>query len=142
MISTSHGMQVSRTLLVPGLAAVIGIAGLAAALLVSAGSKGEQLPIVGHPIDVVQQPIREETGQGWRVVNTTSAHRMLVVEVETRRVGEAVAIAQQIVAPVEERYDEVLVFFFDPRARPRRAGLRVQWTRAGGYRTLDLSPSS
>jgi hypothetical protein len=73
------------------------------------------------------------------VAGMTSAQRALVVEVDTRRLNEAVAIAQQIVEPVKDRYDEILVYFFDrPDATPRLAALRVQWTPADGYRTLQL----
>jgi hypothetical protein len=128
--------------LVPALAAAVGLAGLAALAFFQDGLAGpEVLPIVGRPVSIVQQPIREDTGQGWRVVNTTSAHRMMVVDVDTGRIGEAVAIAHQIVGPLQERYDEVLVFFFEPGVTPRRASLRVQWTPRGGYRTLTLAPT-
>jgi hypothetical protein len=67
-----------------------------------------------------------------------SAHRALVLEVESTRPDEALAIAQQLTEPYKERFDEVLTFFFDPSVRPRRASVRVQWTRAHGYRTLLL----
>jgi hypothetical protein len=63
---------------------------------------------------------------------------MLVLEVETVRPAEAVAIAQQLTEPYKNRYDEVLVLFFEPHATPRLAIRRVQWTRAQGYRTLEL----
>jgi hypothetical protein len=75
---------------------------------------------------------------GWTLTKATSAHRALVLEVETTRPGEAVAIAQQLTEPYKERFDEVLVFFFEPNAAPRLATKRVQWTRRNGYRTLEL----
>jgi hypothetical protein len=62
----------------------------------------------------------------------------MVLEVETTRPAEAIAIAQQLTEPYTDRFDEVLVFFFEPSAQPRLATVRVQWTRAGGYRTLVL----
>jgi hypothetical protein len=130
---------VSRELLVPVAAVALGIAALGALVAIQQTEvRGPQLPIVGRPVSAIQRPIREDTGQGWRVVNTTAAHRMMVVQVETARVNEAEAIAQQIVLPVRDRYDEVLVFFFDPAVTPRRASLRVQWTPREGYRRLEL----
>lgn len=129
-----------RELVVPLGAAILGVAAIAA-YVVTAGDP-EPLPIVGRPVSAIQQPIREDTGQGWRVVRTTSAHRMMVVEVETSRTAEAVAIAHQIVAPVKDRYDEILVLFFEPGVNPRRASLRVQWTPREEYRTLALAPPS
>lgn len=78
---------------------------------------------------------------GWRLTSAVSAHRALVLEVESTRPGEAVAIAQQLTEPYKDRFDEVLVFFFEPNVEPRRASVRVQWTRAHGYRTLLLRAS-
>jgi hypothetical protein len=126
----------SRQLIVPVVAVMLGIFAIAAYVIRS--DQPAPLPIVAPPLSAIQQPMREDMGQGWRVVNTTSAHRMMVVEVETHRVNEAVAIAQQVVNPVRDRYDEILVFFFEPDASPRRASLRIQWTPRGGYRRLQL----
>jgi hypothetical protein len=75
---------------------------------------------------------------GWRLTAAMSAHRALVLEVESCRRRDAVAIAQQLTELFKDRFDEVLVFFYEPGVSPRRAGLRVQWTRTHGYRTLVL----
>jgi hypothetical protein len=73
------------------------------------------------------------SGDGWKVVHQTSAHYMLVLEVETERVAEAGAIAQQLADPVKDRYAEVLVYLFRPGRRGGLPAARVQWTRRGGY---------
>lgn len=75
---------------------------------------------------------------GWRLTAAMSAHRGLVLEVETTRPDDALVIARQLTDLYQDRFDEVLVFFFEPDANPRRATLRIQWTRAHGYRTLVL----
>lgn len=128
-----------RELAVPLVVTVLGGGAFAAVLFFS--SPPDQPPqVVVPPSSAMMVPLRDDTGRGWAVVEMTSAQRALVVEVETRRINEAVAIAQQIVEPVSDRYDEVLVYFFDqPELTPRLASLRVQWTPAGGYRTLELT---
>jgi hypothetical protein len=71
---------------------------------------------------------------GWTVTKAYSAHHMMVVEVETDLPDTARQIAAQVVEPLKNRYDEVLIYVRRPGARaadlPAR---RVQWTRRGGY---------
>jgi len=82
--------------------------------------------------------LRVAGGLGWQVTAVRSAHHVLVVEVETDRLAEAGAIARQLVEPVADRYDEVLVYFYRPASRPRQAVLRIQWTPGGGYKRLEI----
>jgi hypothetical protein len=130
-----------RETLVPLL--VTGIGGgavLAVLFLSSAPAEPPVRPEVRPPASALMIPLRDDSTRGWTVVGMISAQRALVVEVDTLRLNEAVAIAQQIVEPVSDRYDEVLVYFFDdPGATPRLAALRVQWTPADGYHTLELT---
>ncbi|MGE0460615.1 MAG: hypothetical protein AB7Q16_04530 [Vicinamibacterales bacterium] len=67
----------------------------------------------------------------WTVIHRVSAHRALVVEVETRHLDEATAIARAISGPEQPRFDEILVFFHSPGRRDMLR--RVQWTREHGY---------
>lgn len=90
------------------------------------------------PVAVFVPPRPASTAFGWRLAAAMSAHRALVLEVETNRPGDALVIARQLTELYEDRFDEVLVFFFDPGDHPRRASVRVQWTRTHGYRTLAL----
>ena len=131
----------SRETFIPTVVTTLGGGAVLAALFFSNGPDvARDLPDVRVPASTLMIPLREDSGRGWTVVEMTSAQRALVVEVDTRRLNEAVAIAQQIVGPVSDRYDEVLVYFFDePEATPRFAALRVQWTPANGYRILELT---
>jgi hypothetical protein len=72
-------------------------------------------------------------GDGWKVVHQLSAHHVLVLEVETTRVQEAAAIAQQLAEPVHDRYSEIMVYFYRPGRRGGAPATRVQWTPKGGY---------
>jgi len=59
---------------------------------------------------------------------------MMVVEVETDLPDTARQIAAQVVEPLKDRYDEVLIYIRKPGTPaddlPAR---RIQWTRRAGY---------
>jgi len=67
----------------------------------------------------------------WTLVQRTSAHRMLVFEVETRYPEEALSIARTLGDPEQARFTEILVFFHPPGRRDTLR--RVRWTREQGY---------
>ena len=78
-------------------------------------------------------------GESWVVTKVTSAHHILVVNVEADRIGNAQAIAAEIVAPVRDRkYDEILVYVRQMHSRKGFADRRVQWTPKGGYSELVI----
>ena len=74
---------------------------------------------------------------GWTVKRAYSAHHTMVVEVDAERPSEALAIAREVVEPLRNRYDEVLVYTREPEAPD--AERRVQWTPRGGYVEMILS---
>jgi len=87
-----------------------------------------------------QAPGPALSGDGWTIVRQTSAHYMLVLEVESERVAEADRIARQLTEPVKDRYTEVMVYVY---RRGQRGGLpaaRVQWTHRGGYEVTEYAP--
>ncbi len=67
----------------------------------------------------------------WTITKRVSAHRALVVEVDTPHLEEAATIARTIADPVQPRFTEILVFFHRPGGHELRR--RVQWTREHGY---------
>jgi hypothetical protein len=67
----------------------------------------------------------------WVETGRVSAHRTLVVQVDTKYPEEATAIARAIGDPVRERFTEILVYFHRPGVRDMLR--RVQWTREHGY---------
>jgi hypothetical protein len=69
----------------------------------------------------------------WTVVSATSAHHVMVVDVEAIRPESARQIATQIVEPLRDRYEEVLVYFHKPGRAKSFAERRIQWTPRGGY---------
>jgi hypothetical protein len=126
--------------------ATIGLIWLVAALSVvglwlAGRDLAERPPLPANPNLAPSLPMPAapagQSGDGWRVVHQTSAHYMLVLEVETERVAEAGAIARQLCDPVKERYTETLVYLFRPGRRGGLPAARVRWTRGGGYEVTE-----
>ena len=84
------------------------------------------------------RPSRPVEGETWVVTKVTSAHHVLVVNVDADRVGNAQEIATELVAPMRERgYEEVLVYVWGLHHKPY-ADRRVQWTPKSGYTELVM----
>ena len=78
-------------------------------------------------------------GEAWVVTKVTSAHHVLLVNIDAEQVGNAQTIAAEIVAPVKERgFDEILVYVWRTHKHKPFADRRVQWTPKGGYTELVM----
>ena len=78
-------------------------------------------------------------GEAWVVTKVTSAHHVLLVNIDAERVDNAQTIAAEIVAPVKERgFDEILVYVWRTHKHKPFADRRVQWTPKGGYTELVM----
>jgi hypothetical protein len=78
-------------------------------------------------------------GEAWVVTKVTSAHHVLLVNIDAERVGNAQQIATEIVAPVKDRgFDEILVYVWRTQQHRPFADRRVQWTPKGGYAELVM----
>lgn len=135
-----------KVLIAAGAAAAV--AGLARIAAVPSPSP---LPDVGPPgawVLMTPQALNSPTarfrprpsmrGLGWQVIDYVSALGVLIVDVETHRLDEALGIARALVHPLEGSYIEVLVYFQAPGTE--MAAKRVQWTPSGSYIELDLAP--
>jgi hypothetical protein len=101
-------------------------------------------PVPVQPPPLVRElnsarPSPGEQGLAWIVTRATSAHRVLVVDVDAERVGEARAIAVQVVEPVRDKgYEEILLYVWKAGSEKPYADRRIQWTPAGGYSELVI----
>ena len=78
-------------------------------------------------------------GEAWVVTKVTSAHHVLLVNIDAERVGNAQTIAAEIVAPVKDRgFDEILVYVWRTHKHKPFADRRVQWTPKGGYTEMVM----
>ncbi len=84
-------------------------------------------------IDILYGAVPEPSGPGWRLIGRLSAHAVLIVDVETDRLHEAVVIAKHLIEPVKEGYVEALVYFYRSGRRNTFPTKRVQWTLDAGY---------
>ena len=75
---------------------------------------------------------------GWRVTDATSVRNVMVVKVDAAQPAQARQIAIQIVEPVRQQYDEVLIYLHRPGASS--AARRIQWSPRGGYIEMLLEP--
>lgn len=69
----------------------------------------------------------------WVVVKASSALEALVVEVEARAPEHSARIADEIVAPVRTKYEEILIYIRPAGAPPGAVVRRIQWTPDGGF---------
>jgi hypothetical protein len=130
------------------LAIVGGGVWLVAIALVAVAVHWSEKPRVVPPLTAVPTLLRElnavrakefKEGEAWAVRKVTSAHHVLVVNVDADRVGNAQKIATEIVAPVRDRgFDEVLVYVWAMHRQKPYADRRVQWTPKGGYMELVI----
>jgi hypothetical protein len=92
---------------------------------------------VGPPAPGPPPPAPPRAGTrfpGWTVTRAYSAHHAMVVEVETDLPDTAREIAAQVVEPVKDRYDEILIYIRKPGTPPEDLpARRIQWTRRAGY---------
>jgi len=125
-----------------------GVVWLVAIALVAFAVHSSEQPRRVPPLTAVPTLLRElsvarasqlKEGEAWVVTKVTSAHHMLVVNVDAERVGNAQAIAAEIVKPVQSRgFDEILVYVWRTHKHKPYADRRVQWTPKGGYTELVM----
>jgi hypothetical protein len=69
----------------------------------------------------------------WIVTRATSARRAMVIEVEADKPQDARRIAEELVAPLRAKYEEVLIYV-RPIGNPADAlTRRIEWTPSGGF---------
>ena len=130
------------------LAVIGGVAWLSAMVLVAITIHWSEQPRRVAPLPPVSSLLKElnaartstlKEGESWVVTKVTSAHNMLVVNVDADRLTDAQAIAAEIVAPVRARkFDEILVYVRQTDSGKGYADRRVQWTPKGGYTELVI----
>jgi hypothetical protein len=69
----------------------------------------------------------------WVVTRATSARRAMVIDVEADKPQEARRIAEEIVAPLRARYEEVLVYVRPIGSPQHTLTRRIEWTPRGGF---------
>ena len=65
-----------------------------------------------------------------------TAHGAFTIEVEVSGEADTPAIARTLIEPLQARYAEILVYFYDQDDNAALPTSRTQWTAADGYREI------
>lgn len=84
-------------------------------------------------VEVMSPRQRYNPATRWTVTEHLSAHNVLIAQVETDHLNEAISIAQQLTEPLKDKYAEVLIYFHRPGRPDVLPPVRVQWTPKSGY---------
>ena len=83
-------------------------------------------------------PVFDELGvvnEAWRILKMATAHDVITLEVEVADLEQASDVARELMAPLESRYAEALIYVY--AAGEGEGGhvpaMRFQWTAAGGF---------
>ncbi len=74
----------------------------------------------------------------WRILSHESHFDVLVVHTEAHDRRDAADIAHRIVDHLRARFSEILVYTQQPTREANARILRVEWTRAGGFDTIEF----
>ena len=69
----------------------------------------------------------------WVVTRATSARRAMVIDVEADKPQEARNIAEEIVAPLRAKYEEVLIYVRAIGSPADGLTRRIEWTPRAGF---------
>ena len=84
-------------------------------------------------LNKMEMPSPFGSDEPWVVIRATSARRAMVVDVEADKPNNAPSIAEEIVAPLRVKYEEVLIYV-RPIGNPADAlTRRIEWTPRGGF---------
>ena len=125
----------------------LGLAGCAVALLALnwAVRREPTATVSAHgPVAAAADPARVGepllVNQGWHIRNMATAHGAFVIEVEAEDPSQTATIARELIEPIQDDYDEILVYvnkLGDESDLPAR---RVQWTPSAGYVEITYQP--
>ena len=101
-----------------------------------AGCAWEEAPAEPPPPAFDEQGVVNEA---WRIVKMATAHDVITLEVEVADLETASAVARELMAPLESRYAEALIYVY--AAGEGEGGhvpaMRFQWTADGGIVAME-----
>jgi hypothetical protein len=92
--------------------------------------------IAAHRMPAVRR--EADPFQRWSITEQFAAQSVLVVQVETTRLGDALPIAREITARLQSRYSEIMIYFHRPGRPDTLPPRRVQWSPEAGFVETDL----
>jgi hypothetical protein len=84
-------------------------------------------------LNKMETPSPFGTHEPWVVIHATSARRAMVIDVEADKPDDALNIATELVKPLREKYEDVLIYV-RPIGNPVHAVTRrIEWTPREGF---------
>lgn len=118
-----------------------GMAARAALCAVLAGCAAEEPPAEAPPAAFDERGVVNEA---WRILRMATAHDVITIEVEVDDPRAAADVARELLAPLEGRYAEALVYVY--AAGEGEGGhvpaMRFQWTADGGVVAMEYQESA
>ena len=71
--------------------------------------------------------------EDWQIVEMATAHGAFTIEVEVTKGVDTCELARTLIEPLQQKYAEILVYFYEHGGKSDLPILRVQWTAADGY---------
>ena len=84
-------------------------------------------------LNKMETPSAFGTHEPWVVTRATSARRAMVIDVEADKPEEAHRIAEEVIAPIRAKYEEVLVYVRPIGSPVDAVTRRVAWTPIQGF---------
>ena len=113
-----------------------GFAACVALTAIVAGCAREQAPEEAPPPAFDEQGVVNEA---WRILKMATAHDVITLEVEVADLAAASDVARELMAPLESRYAEALIYVY--AAGEGEGGhvpaMRFQWTADGGIVAME-----
>lgn len=113
-----------------------GFVACAALCAVVSGCGRDAAPVEPPP------PAFDELGvvnEAWRILKMATAHDVITLEVEVADLDSAADVARELLAPLETRYAEALIYVY--AAGEGEGGhipaMRFQWTADGGLAAME-----
>jgi hypothetical protein len=84
-------------------------------------------------LNKMETPSPFGTHEPWVVTRATSARRAMVIDVEADKPEDARNIAEELVAPLRAKYEEVLIYVRPIGSPINTLTRRIEWTPRGGF---------
>ena len=113
-----------------------GLAACAMLCAVLAACAQDEAPAAPLPPAFDEQGVVNES---WRILKMATAHDVITLEVEVADLETATEVARELMAPLESRYAEALIYVY--AAGEGEGGhvpaMRFQWTADGGIVAME-----
>lgn len=110
---------------------LLGAVAVGGGLFFRAEPDHEPVLVAAHTLPKVRRSA--DPFQRWTITEQFKAQSVMVMQIETKRLGDALAIAREAAAPLQDACSEIMIYFHRPGRPDTLPPRRVQWTRSSGF---------